>query len=167
MKDYKKYYIIPALPEEVYLALTLPATIQLWTGEEAEMSTEPGSEFSLMEGSIVGKNIAFEEGKKIRNSERFKDKGTNVNFIEKELNELFVRTYERGVEGETFSCGTGVTAAALVASLRNVSTATDFCDIKTLGGNLKAKFQKHSDNTFTDIWLEGAATFVFKGEIEL
>ena len=65
MKDFKKYYIIPALPEEVYLALTLPATIQLWTGEEAEMSTEPGSEFSLWEGSIVGKNIAFDEGKKI------------------------------------------------------------------------------------------------------
>ena len=65
MKEFKKYYIIPATPEEVYLALTLPATIQLWTGEEAEMSTEPGSEFSLWEGSIVGKNIAFEEGKKI------------------------------------------------------------------------------------------------------
>ena len=65
MKDFKKYYIIPALPEEVYLALTLPATIQLWTGEEAEMSAEPGSEFSLWEGSIVGKNLAFEQGKKI------------------------------------------------------------------------------------------------------
>ncbi len=65
MKDFKKYYTIPATPDEVYLALTLPATIQLWTGEEAEMSTEPGSEFSLWEGSIVGKNIAFEEGKKM------------------------------------------------------------------------------------------------------
>ena len=65
MKDYKKYYIIPAPPEDVYLALTLPATIQLWSGEEAEMSTEPGSEFSLWEGSIVGKNIAFEPNKKI------------------------------------------------------------------------------------------------------
>ena len=65
MKDYKKYYIIPAPPEEVYLALTNPATIRLWTGEVAEMSTEPGSEFSLWEESIVGKNIAFEEGKKI------------------------------------------------------------------------------------------------------
>ena len=65
MKDYKKYYIIPATPEEVYLALTLPYTIQLWTGEQAEMSTEPGSEFSLWEGSIAGKNIAFEENKKI------------------------------------------------------------------------------------------------------
>lgn len=65
MKDYKKYYLIAAPPEEVYLALTLPATLQLWTGEPAEMSTEPGSEFSLWDGSIVGKNIEFVESKKI------------------------------------------------------------------------------------------------------
>ncbi len=65
MKDFKKYFIISAPPEDVYLALTLPATIQLWTGEEAEMSTEPGSDFSLWEGSITGKNLFFEEGKKI------------------------------------------------------------------------------------------------------
>src|SRR4051812_32814066 len=65
MKDYKKYFIVPAEPEEIYIALTNPATIQLWTGEKAEMSTEPGSEFSLWEDSITGKNIEFEEGKKI------------------------------------------------------------------------------------------------------
>lgn len=65
MKDYKKYYIVPASREEVYIALTNPATIQLWTGGKAEMSTEPGSEFSLWDGSIAGKNIEFEEGKKI------------------------------------------------------------------------------------------------------
>ncbi len=65
MKDYKKYYIIPASPEEVYTALTNPATLQLWTGERAEMSQEPGSEFSLWEDSIVGKNIAFEENRKL------------------------------------------------------------------------------------------------------
>ena len=65
MKNFKKYYSIPAEPELLYKALTNAATIQLWTGEEAEMSTEPGSEFSLWQGSIVGKNIAFEEGKKI------------------------------------------------------------------------------------------------------
>lgn len=65
MKDYKKYFIIPAAPEEVYLALTLAHTIKLWTGEEAVMTAEPGTEFSLWEGSIVGKNIAFEPGKKI------------------------------------------------------------------------------------------------------
>ena len=65
MKDFKKYFIIPAPPEEVYLALTNPLTLEAWTGDPAEMSTEPGSEFSLWEGSIIGKNIAFEAGKKI------------------------------------------------------------------------------------------------------
>ncbi|GGH78258.1 hypothetical protein GCM10011379_45880 [Filimonas zeae] len=65
MKDYKKYHILPAEPEEVYVALTNPATIQLWTGEPAIMSTEPGSEFALWDESIVGKNLEFEEGKKI------------------------------------------------------------------------------------------------------
>lgn len=65
MKDFKKYYILAAAPEEVYAALTNPATLQLWTGDKAEMSTEPGSEFSLWDGSIVGRNISFEEGRKI------------------------------------------------------------------------------------------------------
>jgi uncharacterized protein YndB with AHSA1/START domain len=65
MKEFKKYYILPAPPEEVYLALTNPATIRLWTGEPAIMSTEPGSEFALWDESIAGKNIEFEDGKKI------------------------------------------------------------------------------------------------------
>lgn len=64
-KEYKKYFIIPGTPEEVYNALTNPLAIQLWTGEPAVMSIEPGSEFSLWSGSIEGKNISFEEGKKI------------------------------------------------------------------------------------------------------
>jgi activator of HSP90 ATPase len=65
MKEFKKYYILSAPPMDVYLALTNPATIQLWSGEEAVMSTEPDAEFSLWEGSITGKNIAFEDGRKI------------------------------------------------------------------------------------------------------
>jgi activator of HSP90 ATPase len=65
MKDFKKYHILPAPPEEVYITLTNPATIRLWTGEVAEMSTEAGTEFSLWDGSIVGRNLAFEEGKSI------------------------------------------------------------------------------------------------------
>src|ERR1035437_1213012 len=65
MKDYKKYYILDAPPEEVYLALTNPITIQLWTNEEAVMSTEPETEFSIMDGSIEGKNLEFIENKKI------------------------------------------------------------------------------------------------------
>jgi len=65
MKDYKKYYIIPAEPEEVYSALTNPHELAVWTGDPAEMSTEPGSEFSLWDGSIAGKNLEFEAGRKI------------------------------------------------------------------------------------------------------
>ena len=76
MKDFKKYYIIPATPEEIYIALTNPATIQLWSGEPAEMSTQPGSEFSLWEGSITGRNIAFEESKKIQQEWYFGEQET-------------------------------------------------------------------------------------------
>ena len=65
MKDFKKYYLLPATPQEIYMALTNPLTVELWTGEEAVMSTEPGSEFSMWDGSIVGKNLEFEDGKKI------------------------------------------------------------------------------------------------------
>lgn len=65
MKDYKKHFIVPAPPEDLYKALTNPNTIRLWTGEPAEMSTEPGTEFSLWDESIVGMNLAFEEDKKI------------------------------------------------------------------------------------------------------
>jgi len=65
MKDFKKYYTLPAPPREVYLALTNPAIIQLWTGGKAEMSTEPGTEFSLWDESITGKNLEFEKDKKI------------------------------------------------------------------------------------------------------
>ncbi len=65
MKDFKKYYFIPAPPEEVYLGLVTATTIHLWSGEPAEMSDEPGSEFSLWEGSIMGKNLEFVKGEKI------------------------------------------------------------------------------------------------------
>lgn len=65
MKDFKKYFIIPAPPSDVYLALTIETTIELWSGDKAQMNAMPGSEFSLWDGSIVGKNIEFEEGKKI------------------------------------------------------------------------------------------------------
>lgn len=78
MKNYKKYFSLPASPEEVYLALTNPLTIKLWTGEEAEMSTEPGSEFSLWEGSIVGKNVEFEENKKIVQQWYFEQKEESI-----------------------------------------------------------------------------------------
>lgn len=65
MKDFKKYFIIHASPDQVYLALTTEATIHLWSGDVAEMKPEVGSEFSLWDGSIVGKNLEFEKDKKL------------------------------------------------------------------------------------------------------
>lgn len=65
MKDYKKYYIINTSPDMLYMALTNPVIIKLWSGDDAEMSTDPGSEFSLWEGNICGKNLEFIENKKL------------------------------------------------------------------------------------------------------
>lgn len=76
MKDYKNYYVVKAEPEVLFVALTNAATIQLWSGEPAIMSTEPGSEFSLWEGSITGKNISFKPSKKIVQEWYFGDQET-------------------------------------------------------------------------------------------
>lgn len=65
MKNLKKFYRIKATPEEVYAALTIPFSIELWTGEKAEMSTKAGEEFALFGGDICGRNLQFEENCKI------------------------------------------------------------------------------------------------------
>ncbi len=109
----------------------------------------------------------FKEGRAVRNSERFVEEGTNVNFIEKREEDLFVRTYERGVEDETFSCGTGVTAAALVAAVSGVSTGKNNCIIQTKGGALEVSFEKVLEQNFYNIWLKGPATLVYQGSIQM
>lgn len=109
----------------------------------------------------------YNQGKAIRYNDRFAIDGTNVNFIEKSEDSLFVRTYERGVENETFSCGTGVTAAALVAAISGKSTNKNHCQIKTLGGNLEVSFDKVLEQNFYNIRLIGPANFVYSGTILL
>ncbi|MDP3558709.1 MAG: diaminopimelate epimerase [Bacteroidota bacterium] len=106
-------------------------------------------------------------GASIRNNDRFKEEGTNVNFIERHEDNLFVRTYERGVEDETFSCGTGVTAAALVAAIKGIANGKNNCLVKTLGGDLEVKFERVLEQNFYNIWLIGPAEFVFNGVINI
>jgi diaminopimelate epimerase len=106
------------------------------------------------------------EGRAIRNSDRFREEGTNVNFIALSDNDLQVRTYERGVEDETYSCGTGVTAGAIIAAY-NKMIPGNYCRVKTLGGNLEVKFEKVLDQNFYNIWLKGPAVKVFEGTIDI
>jgi len=102
----------------------------------------------------------------IRNSKEFEKEGINVNFVETLHNDtIYVRTYERGVEDETLSCGTGVTAAALVSAHND--NGFNRVEIKTPGGNLSVEFDKKDENHFENIWLNGPANFVFKGEVKL
>ena len=105
----------------------------------------------------------YEEGKKIRYDACYSPGGTNVNFVQPiEADQVFVRTYERGVENETLSCGTGVTAAALVFGVKNNLQKVK---IKTPGGNLSVRFQGNAKEGFHDIWLIGPAQQVFSGKI--
>lgn len=103
------------------------------------------------------------DGKKTRYSERFTPGGINVNFVEISNNRLFVRTYERGVEDETLSCGTGVAASAIAAF---IETGRKGFSIHTTGGEFEVDFN-NDGGVFDSIWLRGPAEKVFKGTIEL
>jgi diaminopimelate epimerase len=105
------------------------------------------------------------EAKKIRYSHRFVKEGINVNFIEYGADALVIRTYERGVEDETLACGTGVTAAAIVAAGSKNQAYT--VPVKAKGGNLEVRYEKVSEQYFRNIWLCGPAEFVFEGDIEI
>jgi len=107
----------------------------------------------------------FTNGRNIRNSEKYKNEGVNVDFVESIGNgNIFVRTYERGVENETLSCGTGVTAAAIAYGSLN---GLNKINVKTPGGNLSVSFQPIENNGYCKVYLKGPVKRVFKGEIEL
>jgi diaminopimelate epimerase len=101
----------------------------------------------------------------IRYNERFKKEGTNVNFVQDLPNNMLrVRTYERGVENETLSCGTGVTAVAIANAVKKDASSKE-TRLKVQGGELIISFDR-DENAFTNIWLTGPAKFVFSGTID-
>jgi diaminopimelate epimerase len=105
------------------------------------------------------------EGSKIRHSAPFDTSGVNVNFAEKINNDTFaVRTYERGVEGETLSCGTGATAVA-IAMYHSNQTSSKSITLETQGGNLQVRFEPLA-SSYSDVWLCGPTKQVFKGDLE-
>lgn len=105
----------------------------------------------------------FAQGKKIRYSDAFQPEGTNANFIEFDGNEVSMRIYEKGVENETLSSGTGVTAVALVAaSLKNLSSPVK---VNTRGGELQISFERKEKQIFSNIYMAGPAVMVFEGTV--
>jgi diaminopimelate epimerase len=107
----------------------------------------------------------YGEGKKLRWADDFAPGGTNVNFVKAEKKFLYVRTFERGVEDETLSCGTGVTASAIAAVLSG-HFDTIPVPIKTKGGDLAVSFEKDRE-IIKNIWLRGPGTYVFEGKIDV
>lgn len=107
----------------------------------------------------------FTTGSAIRNNATYKEQGINVNFVEDKGDHLFVRTFERGVEDETFACGTGVTAVALAMAKEQSRTGDLKTDIKVLGGNLRIEFN-YDGKSFSNIFLCGPAELVFEGNLK-
>jgi diaminopimelate epimerase len=112
---------------------------------------------------VADKNV-FDEGRVIRYNETYNREGININFVEDKTDYLFVRTYERGVEDETYACGTGVTAVALANAVAKNLMGEHETAIKVLGGDINIRFN-YDGKKFTNIFLEGPAVQVFTGKI--
>lgn len=143
----------------IHLKMNAPTDIESISTGHYFMDT--GSPHYVQYVEDVKKFDVFTEGKAIRNNDRFKEVGTNVNFVEKVGEQsLIVRTYERGVEDETLACGTGVTACVLSANLQGSESPVD---VEVMGGQLKVSFDK-KENNYENVYLIGPAVQVFKGE---
>ena len=147
-----------------WIHLKMSDVNEVETGENFFV-TNTGSPHYVQLVNDIKQFDVFAKGKEIRYNDRFKADGVNVNFIEFHDDHLFVRTYERGVENETYSCGTGVTASAITTHLNKLGEHR--VSIKTIGGELAVSFNNQGGGHFNHIWLQGPATFVYKGTIHL
>ena len=108
----------------------------------------------------------YQDGKNIRNNSTYLKEGINVNFVEDFGDHYFVRTFERGVEDETFACGTGVTAVSMAMAKKKELRGEIKNSIKVPGGDLSVRFN-YDGTSFQNVFLEGPATFVFEGTVEI
>lgn len=128
---------------------------------------DTGSPHAVVKVDDLQNEDVYQKGRELRYSDHFDKSGVNVNFVEAGKDGLHVRTYERGVENETLSCGTGVTASVLTAAASGwISFDSTSCLVQTPGGTLSVHF-KRSGNSFCDIWLVGPAVHVFDGIFDL
>src|SRR6201985_3873656 len=130
-------------------------------GDAYVLNTGSPHYIKITDSGLEAKDV-YAEGYAIRNNDTYKAKGINVNFVEPAEKGYFVRTFERGVEAETYACGTGVTAVALAMAKHNDQAGHIDTPIKVLGGNLNIHFN-YDGQKFTDVFLEGPAIRVFEG----
>ena len=129
---------------------------------EGDYILDTGSPHYVQFCSTSDKNVRT-EGSAIRYSPRFHDNGINVNFVEFKENALHVLTYERGVEDETYSCGTGVVASVIsYAEKENLKLGVHSVQVKTKGGELEVSFEK-KENIYENVFLKGPAVRVYQG----
>lgn len=126
---------------------------------------DTGSPHLVVETTKPAEIDVFKEGRKIRYAEKWAGKGVNVDFVAVDEEAVIARTYERGVEDETLSCGTGAIASAIYA-VRNRKDGSYSLPVHMPGGILQVHFQKN-ETLYEDVYLEGPATFVFQGTIQL
>lgn len=171
VKDKATFAAIDGIHEAI---LEEDGTVNLKMNDVATI-TEEGADFVLDTGSPhyvqfrddVDDIDVFNSGKRIRDRDAYKAEGINVNFVNLDKDKLIVRTYERGVEDETYSCGTGVVASAMAAANKYHLSNEVRLDVETLGGKLTVRFDRKNGDGYRNVWLKGPAKLVYRGEVDI
>ena len=169
----KEKYLFLAIDGDHEAARELNGTIRLKMKDVQQVEShlayvflDTGSPHVVKQIPELENYAVVEEGRNIRNHPTYREKGVNVNFVQVLSDcKIFVRTYERGVEDETLSCGTGVTASALVHA--HNALGYNHVEVKTTGGTLYVEFYRTGEGSFENIWLAGPAQKVFDGSFLL
>lgn len=152
-------------PNTVSIKLQMNDVSSIQSSDE-DFILNTGSPHFVREVEQLSLYPVYTEGKRIRYHAQFEPGGVNVNFVEENPHGGYaIRTYERGVENETLACGTGATAAAMAMAERQGLEGEQRIPVKALGGDLVIHFNKNGQR-FTDVYLEGPATYVFEGVIK-
>ena len=139
--------------------------LSIITKKDAFWKLDTGSPHLVTFSDDIDELNVKTEGAKIRNSPAYISQGINVNFAHIQGNEIYIRTYERGVEEETLACGTGAVASAIASFESNLISVTEI-NVHTLGGLLKVEFEK-INKIYCNIILTGEARFVYEGKIKI
>lgn len=146
--------------------LRLNQTVSLRGGKTTIHSVDTGVPHAVVYVPDADQAMVQPLGAEIRGHAHFAPRGTNVNFVElRGANAIRVRTYERGVEGETLACGTGVTASALISAALHHFTSP--VRVQVRGGDVLEVSFERKDGQFANVRLTGPADFVFEGRMEV